>query len=55
MSEHVHDQRFDGDDPYLRCECGALWDALTGRPLNDLASAPTAVAIAVAGASDDRE
>lgn len=36
---HRHVQRFDGDDPYLVCECGALWDAITGRPLNDAAKA----------------
>ena len=40
--DHRHVQRFDGDDPYLVCECGARWDALTGRPLNDAAkAAPT--------------
>jgi hypothetical protein len=33
MTAHVHDQRFDGDDPYLVCACGARWDALTGREL----------------------
>lgn len=32
---HVHDQRYDGDDPYLVCHgCGQRWDALTGLPLN---------------------
>ena len=28
--EHEHQRRFDGDDPYLVCWCGARWDALTG-------------------------
>ena len=37
-AEHIHDQRFDGDDPYLICRCGQMWDALTGLPL----AAPTA-------------
>jgi len=28
---HVHDRRFDGDDPYFVCHgCGARWDARTG-------------------------
>lgn len=35
---HEHDQRFDGDDPYLVCWCGARWDALSGRPLGGGAS-----------------
>lgn len=30
VQEHEHQQRFDGDDPYLVCWCGARWDALTG-------------------------
>ena len=30
--DHVHHQRFDGDDPYLVCYCGQRWDALTGAP-----------------------
>jgi hypothetical protein len=34
---HVHEQRFDGDDPYLICGCGARWDALSGAPLNGAA------------------
>lgn len=32
-AEHVHQQRFDGDDPYLICECGSRWDARTGAPI----------------------
>lgn len=31
---HVHDQRFDGDSPYLICACGARWDAITGTQMN---------------------
>jgi hypothetical protein len=38
MPAHEHDQRFDGDDPYLVCWCGARWDAVTGRPLGGGAS-----------------
>ena len=30
---HVHRQKFDGDDPYLTCECGKIWDAITGKEL----------------------
>ena len=30
---HVHLQRFYGDDPYLVCACGAVWDALTGKEI----------------------
>lgn len=48
MSEHVHVQRFDGDDPYLVCDCGARWDAITGvlmlptaADLRGLTKAPT--------------
>lgn len=33
MTEHVHDKRFDGDDPYLVChECGQRWDSRSGDP-----------------------
>lgn len=28
--EHQHTRRFDGDDPYLICDCGKRWDVLTG-------------------------
>lgn len=31
--EHVHNQRFWGDDPYLICDCGKIWDALTGKEI----------------------
>ena len=30
-----HDWRFDGDDPYLICECGARRDALTGAAISE--------------------
>lgn len=33
VPEHEHAQRYDGDDPYLVCWCGARWDALTGRQI----------------------
>jgi hypothetical protein len=28
---HEHSWRFDGDDPYVLCDCGERRDALTGR------------------------
>lgn len=34
LDAHVHVRRFDGDDPYLVCACGARWNALTGEEIN---------------------
>lgn len=32
---HIHIQRFDGDDPYLVCQCGTRWDARTGAEITE--------------------
>lgn len=34
MGDHTHAWRFDGDDPYVICDCGARQDAITGRVIS---------------------
>lgn len=41
MSEHSHDWRFDGDDPYIICRCGEVRDAISGRVITSGAVPPT--------------
>lgn len=41
MTRHEHHKRFDMDNPWLTCDCGGYWDALTGEPMKvDTATRP---------------
>jgi hypothetical protein len=50
--DHVHQQRFDGDDPYLVCDCGARWDAISGSQLYALPRAAQDDILALAPVTD---
>lgn len=37
---HQHNLRFDGDDPYVICECGYRADAISGKEIKPRAATP---------------
>ena len=49
---HEHHKRFDMDNPWLVCDCGGYWDAITGEPMRFAAGFTNpAVAEAAQGAA----